>query len=572
MLKYIKNCLGLLTELKNRGKGKCGMQADYIKKIVKDVERLPYKAILYDGTWGIGKSYAINEALAGNANVCKISMFGLNNASQIYHEVLFQLALKNNIGGKIGEIAGNILTSLSAVWDKAAQAQDVIRSMAKERELFLLLSKEFKKVHIVVIDDLERIGDKVSLEEVFGIIEELKQCNKVKVILVAHTGEIKGKNKEIFDKYNEKVVDRIYHVTEKPEKINWRGLGIDEEFIKGFLEIHKVNNLRTLEKAQRFFEDVELYCGNTDEQFMKEIRLICFAIVVESTDNLYYREECKEDKKETQEILKGIRNGLEYRIRNYLTGIKSSNGLVTMLFRYYQDNTPLDANSIMTEYRVFKQAGNKANYFKTDEEIRELLPDISKNIDEADNLIELNKFVDEYIVWSDILKEENETVLQRYREKLREGLKGAVLEGKEEILSYGYDMYHLSSEQVKKIYWEESENARKFVIKNYLDYLKRTTIGEKAYEYSYRLRNYFNNSFYREIICESVGSLYHRKSFPVDEIDEKKYYTSYNIMYVLYHVDSDRFLGYCDELSKSCDCMSVHRIDVLVKEIIKEGR
>ena len=78
------------------------MQADYIKKIVKDVERLPYKAILYDGTWGIGKSYAINEALAGNANVCKISMFGLNNASQIYHEVLFQLALKNNIGGKIG--------------------------------------------------------------------------------------------------------------------------------------------------------------------------------------------------------------------------------------------------------------------------------------------------------------------------------------------------------------------------------------------------------------------------------------------------------------------------------------
>jgi len=126
----------------------------------------------------------------------------------IYHEVLFQLALKNNIGGKIGEIAGNILTSLSAVWDKAAQAQDVIRSMAKERELFLLLSKEFKKVHIVMIDDL-----------------------------VAYTGEIKEKNKEIFDKYNEKVIDRIYHVTEKPEKINWRGLGIDEEFIKGFLEI-----------------------------------------------------------------------------------------------------------------------------------------------------------------------------------------------------------------------------------------------------------------------------------------------------------------------------------------------
>lgn len=57
------------------------MYADYINAIVKDIEYLPYKAILCDGTWGIGKSHAINEALADNANVCKNSMFVLNNAS-----------------------------------------------------------------------------------------------------------------------------------------------------------------------------------------------------------------------------------------------------------------------------------------------------------------------------------------------------------------------------------------------------------------------------------------------------------------------------------------------------------
>ena len=53
------------------------MKADNIKNIISDIDHLPYRAILFDGTWGIGKSYAVNEALEANPNVCKISMFGL---------------------------------------------------------------------------------------------------------------------------------------------------------------------------------------------------------------------------------------------------------------------------------------------------------------------------------------------------------------------------------------------------------------------------------------------------------------------------------------------------------------
>lgn len=70
------------------------MKADDIKTIIEKLDKLPYKAILFDGAWGIGKTYAVNETLKENSNVCKISMFGLNDTKQIYHEVLFQLALK----------------------------------------------------------------------------------------------------------------------------------------------------------------------------------------------------------------------------------------------------------------------------------------------------------------------------------------------------------------------------------------------------------------------------------------------------------------------------------------------
>ena len=90
-------------------------------------------------------------------------MFGLKDPKQIYHEALFQLALKNNIGGKIGEIANNVLDGLSKIWDKVGQAKEVVQSIANERELFLLLSKEFTSVHVIVIDDLERMSDDIRL-------------------------------------------------------------------------------------------------------------------------------------------------------------------------------------------------------------------------------------------------------------------------------------------------------------------------------------------------------------------------------------------------------------------------
>ena len=180
------------------------MKADNVNSIVSRLEKLPYKAILFDGEWGIGKTYAVNEALKGNANVCRISMFGLNAKDQIYHEVLFQLALKNNIGGKLGEIANNVIEGLSNVSAAIGQVKEVIQSFAKERELFLLLSKQFEQPHVIVIDDLERMSENLNLEEVFGIIEELKQCPYVKVIIICNSEKLK--NKKIFEEYKEKVM------------------------------------------------------------------------------------------------------------------------------------------------------------------------------------------------------------------------------------------------------------------------------------------------------------------------------------------------------------------------------
>lgn len=137
------------------------------------------------------------------------------------------------------------------------------------------------------------------------------------------------------------------------------------------------------------------------------------------------------------------------------------------------------------------------------------------------------------------------------------------------MLSYSYDLFHMSSEKTKRIYQEENKETMKFLIETYVGYLKKTTHGKKAYEYSYKLRNNFDSSYYHDIIISEIDNLYNKISFPVDNVDEDRYHTCYNIMYVLYHSDAEKFLQYCEKIKEDCDNMSRHRIDVLIEEIVK---
>lgn len=545
------------------------MRADCIYDIIKKFGCFSYDCILFDGPWGIGKTYAIDKALEEQENVCSISMFGLQNSQQIYHEVLCQFVLKNNKAGKIAGAATEVLDGISNIWKSVSSVKEVLQSIAREKELFLLLSKGFDSLHIIVIDDLERVSDRINIEEVFGIVEELKKCNNVKIILVANIDELQENNKEIFKKHNEKVIDRIYHITEKPEKINWGEIGIHAGFMQEFLSVHKVKNLRTLKKAQRFYDDVYILVNQIDnQQFKDEIRLICFAIVVESTDNLYYKQNDNEDDS-NKKIFNELHNELLYRILLYLQEVRSSRNLVNILLEYYNNQIVLSTSDIMLEYKIFLQAGNKPNYFKTDDEIRRILPKIEDDIVKATTIGELNRNADEYEMWSETIGEDNASMLDKYREIVRNLLWNEVKKENEDILGYSYDLWHLEAEKVKEIYEEERNAVRKMVIQHYVDYLKETTKGKMAFEYSRKLREYCANNYYKEIIKENIDKLYNRKSFPVDEIDSVQYHTCYNIMSVLYHINQDRFLEYSDELSKQCDNMSAHRMDVLIREIIR---
>lgn len=549
------------------------MEAGRIKEIVSELDKLPYRCVMFDGAWGIGKTYAIDEVLDEQKNCCKISMFGLQNSQQIYHEIICRLTRWKHVPN-ITKKVDKIFNCLSQISDKANTGKEILYSFIDEKELFSKFSREFRTWHYIVIDDLERMSSDINLEEVMGVVEELKKCSYVKVIILVNENGMSDATKKILQKYEEKVIDRTYHITEIPSKINWGNLGIHAFFMQDFLKKHNVKNLRTLQKAQNFYDDVNIHIKSiNNEEFIKDVRLICFAIVTESIENLYYDEQkaSTENKKESsiKRILKSANNNLDHRmIHYYLSGIRSSVGLVHLLLKYYNNEIDLNEEAIKAEYQVFLNVGTKPISYMTEQEAKKLLEQWENNFDSIVTIRELNSTSDAYVRYSKILEKDCSLFLERYEKKLNVIMTKTVSSGHEAILSYDADVLDISSEEIKKIYNKVCTAVREDFIVSYINNLCNScTSDRKTFEYSYELRKYYENNESKKILQKHIDKLYNIKFFPVTDMSDDKYHTCYNVMSLLYRADSDKFLKYCDEIE--CDRMARYRLEKLVEEIIR---
>ncbi len=544
------------------------MNADYIYDIIKNYDKSPYECILITGPWGVGKTYAIEKAIKNIKNTCKVSMFGMKDAQEIYHEVFLQFALKEQ--KKYVEIVSKLVDIGTEVSEKLSGAKRILDMLMKEKELFINASKQYKEYHFVIIDDLERMNDDINLEEVFGIVDELKKCNYVKVILIANEKEIV--KKDCFNKYSEKVIDRTYYITEPPAKVDWPEMGIHHTFITQFLEKHQVKNLRTLEKAQNLYEDIKLKLKEDyNDEFYDEIRLACYAIVVETIDNLYYKEPEEEPKDAPSKIMQEYYNELESRITwNYLQGCRLSHNMITMLCQYFKNEIEINHDDMDAEYEIFIHAGDKANYYKSDAEIKQMLPFLAKRVKEETNIGKLIKYADEYFIWSELLQLDFEQMKQEYEIRLNSMLYKESINGKDEYLSYGIGLFNLESQTNRDICKKVIDNAKVMVVEEYIRYLSEEPYGEHAYEYSYQLKSYTENQYFKDLVFEKSGKLYNEELLPIHNVDKQRYMLAYNIMRVLYRANKDKFATFCNEVKTKCDKIAAHRIDVLLKEINNE--
>lgn len=553
------------------------MNADYVENIIRNIDKQSYKCILVDGAWGIGKSYMVRKALEDMKDrTCFISLFGMDDVQKIYHEAFFQLALRTSRGGKIANGAKGVAKAAGNFCAEITKLNGALAQAISERELFAVTASNFKKNRIIVIDDLERRKAGLDLEELFGVIEELKQSNYIKVILIANSNEIHENERTTFNKYKEKTIDRIFEVTEHSASIKWGVYGIDGEFIDVFLMHHKAKNLRTLQKAQNFYNDVKQYCLKIEnEQFMNEVKMLCFAVVVEDVDKLYYKNDSTEKENTNSRYRKDghiLSNHLNVRLANYVH-LQSSGALLDDIYNYFKSSKMLSEETLQKHYQKFKEAGNKANYYKTDEEIETYIQSWKAKLHEASNSVELTQLAGEYDYWFQVLEKDDDELIEYYQELLKNMFLRENRSDKRSPLDYyNSNEFHGATKKVRDIYEEVLKQTKKEIIRTYIEKLGGILDEEIAYEYSYWLKEWYTGTLeMHRYIDEEIDPLYQRNSFPVDNMSKTKKMVCYNVMTLLYLHDKEKLEKCYNSLKSDFSKMGIKRTEDILKEIREDN-
>lgn len=213
-------------------------------------------AILIDGKWGIGKTYAI-ERFLGNGErrrekIYYLSLFGFKDV-ELLHKELY---------AKLHPVLAGTARALSYVSLAAPLIKGgVTVNTEKIKEDFQDASGKGKlytrkRKTVVIFDDLERVAaGKEGFIALLGYFSRLIN-EGIKVVAVCNSHEIPLENLEAFGSFKEKIFDRTYTANETDEEVVKKIFGeafsfIGEEEIAFFEQ-----NLRLVKKTKLFFDDV----------------------------------------------------------------------------------------------------------------------------------------------------------------------------------------------------------------------------------------------------------------------------------------------------------------------------
>ncbi|CAB5496436.1 hypothetical protein THERMOT_520 [Bathymodiolus thermophilus thioautotrophic gill symbiont] len=193
------------------------------------------------GKWGVGKTYFWNEFKyqLTDQKTAYVSLFGKEKISDIRTDILLQVTSK----GK--HFAKNLKVIKLPYVDTSAL-------------ITLLDNKDFKDV-IVCFDDFERLSSSMKLEEVLGLISELKEQKNCKVVMILNEGELEDNNKEIFAKYKEKLIDYEFDYNPKPSEsldiLKSKLTAFTDYPLEDYLTKHKINNIRIIDRIINALND-----------------------------------------------------------------------------------------------------------------------------------------------------------------------------------------------------------------------------------------------------------------------------------------------------------------------------
>lgn len=332
---------------------------DVFKKFAVDNNR----AILVDGSWGIGKTYYVLQFLKefdqtkkvrnNKQKIVYVSLFGKTSIDEVHTEIYSKLhPVKQNskriiqiipkvapLVGAVGDIVSSLEFALkddngmggtqitdakenqtidskenqSIDESKRLGGRDVITAVGEIADHVAAMDhgtgrvkkrKSSKKRNVIILDDLERMNfDKISFADVLGYINNLFLQN-FKVIMICNSKEIIKEKSGEFQSFKEKVFDREYFITSTNREV------IDSYFIgktdslKEYIVSEFGDNLRIAQRVSGFYVEaiqvIKTISPNYDEKVTDESILFGCTLVVVACNTTRYDREDKEKENLTE--------------------------------------------------------------------------------------------------------------------------------------------------------------------------------------------------------------------------------------------------------------------------------
>ncbi len=234
------------------------------------------------GAWGVGKTYSWNKFLlnAKNSNAIAlerysyVSLFGINSLDAFKYAIFEHVIKREMIGteANIETFKSNTSGLLEVIGRKSLgwfKGASLLKSFTPAIESISFLSLNNS---LICIDDLERRGSRLSMKDVLGLVSQLKEQKKCKVVLLLNDKE---EGLEDYKKYREKVIDIELKFEPTAFESAEIAFGIDTETGEKLSELTQkldIKNVRVLKKIERIVNIVLPLAADYEPEIEQQVR------------------------------------------------------------------------------------------------------------------------------------------------------------------------------------------------------------------------------------------------------------------------------------------------------------
>ncbi len=256
------------------------------------------------GAWGVGKTYAWNKYLGNAKNQNKIalkkysyvSLFGINSLDDLKFSIFENMVDKRSIGRRptVETFKNNTADLLKSLGKKTLPIISSSASIDHYHSIINSLSFLSLEKTVICIDDFERKGKSIEAQDILGLMTQLKEQKKCKVMLILNDETLSEDSSIDYIKLREKVIDtelRFAPTAEDCVEIALNSDKIARQLGENIVKLG-INNIRIIKKIEKLtallVPLLKVYEDQVLSQALHTLTLLSWCYYGQSTDTPDY--------------------------------------------------------------------------------------------------------------------------------------------------------------------------------------------------------------------------------------------------------------------------------------------